>query len=196
MRRLALKAFTLGLAAVAMASGSGKSGAGQAGSAYDLTFDSIDGSAMPLSGFKGKVLLIVNTASFCGFTRQYQGLQALYEKFEKQGLVVIGVPANDFGAQEPKSEGEIKKFCEGAFGITFPLTSKSVVTGTSAHPFYLWARETLGDRNIPRWNFHKYLVGRDGRLVTAFATGVEPDDRSLVAAVEAELAKPAAAPTQ
>lgn len=196
MKKLALQAFSLALTLIAMASGPNKSGAGQAGSAYDFTFGSIDGATLPLAGFKGKVLLVVNTASFCGFTQQYKGLQALYAKYEPRGLVIIGVPSNDFGAQEPKAEGEIKQFCEGAFGVTFPLASKTVVKGDGAHPFYAWARETLGERNIPRWNFHKYLVGRDGGLITAFGTGVEPDDKLLIAAVETALAKEPAAASQ
>jgi glutathione peroxidase len=161
----------------------------QGESAMNFTFEAIDGSAMPLSTFAGKVLLVVNTASFCGYTKQYEGLQALYERYQAKGLVVIGVPSNDFGAQEPKAEAEIEGFCKGAFGVTFPLTSKQVVKGTGAHPFYAWARATLGEAGAPRWNFHKYLVAADGKLVAGFSTQTEPLDMRLVKAVEAELKK-------
>lgn len=161
------------------------------GTAWDHTFQSIDGKPMPLSDFLGKVLLVVNTASFCGFTPQYSALQKLYDTYESRGLVVIGVPSNDFGGQEPKSDAEVKKFCQGAFGITFPLTSKYEVTGANKHPFYKWASETLGAMNGPWWNFHKYLVGRDGKLVTFFGTRTEPQAASVISAIEAELAKPA-----
>jgi glutathione peroxidase len=164
----------------------------QTGSAFDFRFDAIDGKAMPLDQYRGKVLLVVNTASFCGFTRQYEGLQKLSETYEARGLVVIGVPSNDFGEQEPKAEGEIAEFCKGAFGVTFPLTTKQVVKGNAAHPFYRWAAATLGARAAPQWNFHKYLVGRDGRLIASFGTTVNPDAASLKTAIEAALdAKPA-----
>ena len=160
-------------------------------SAYDHSFVSIDGKPLPLSAFRGKVLLIVNTASFCGFTPQYTALQKLYETYEARGLVVIGVPSNDFGGQEPKSEAEVKTFCQGAFGITFPLTAKYHVMGSQKHPFYAWASDQLGAMNGPWWNFHKYLVGRDGRLVTYFGTRTEPQSPPVIAAIETELAKPA-----
>jgi glutathione peroxidase len=160
-----------------------------AGSAWDFAFATIDGKAMPLADYRGNVLLVVNVASFCGFTPQYKGLQALYEKYGAQGLTVIGVPSNDFGNQEPKAEGEIKEFCQGTYGITFPLAQKAVVSGDKPHPFYAWARDTLGWFNAPKWNFHKYLVGRDGRLVTSFYSTTAPDAPRLVSAVEAELKK-------
>jgi len=159
--------------------------------AFVFNFQSIDGAALPLSGHAGKVLLIVNTASFCGFTHQYGGLQKLWEAYEARGLVVIGVPSNDFGDQEPGTEGEIRAFCEGAYAITFPLTTKQRVRGGAAHPFYQWARATLGERAAPRWNFHKYLVARDGRLIGGYASTVAPQSDDLVGAIEAELARPA-----
>jgi glutathione peroxidase len=161
----------------------------QKGNVADISFTAIDGAAMPLAAYKGKVLLIVNVASFCGFTAQYAGLQALWERYEDKGLVVIGIPANDFGEQEPGSNSEIKTFCEGAFNVTFPLAEKVIVKGASAHPFYRWARETLGDSAAPRWNFHKYLIGRDGKLLSAFSTQVEPQAPQLVKAIEAALAR-------
>lgn len=161
-----------------------------AGSAFQFTFQAIDGAAMPLSAFTGRVLLVVNTASFCGFTKQYAGLQKLWENYQEQGLVVIGVPSNDFGEQEPGSENEIKAFCQGAFAVTFPLTAKQTVKGPAAHPFYEWARTSLGERAAPRWNFHKYLVGRDGKLIAGYGSTVAPDSESLVSAIEAALARP------
>jgi glutathione peroxidase len=164
--------------------------------AYDFDFVSIDGKPMPLKSFEGRVLLVVNTASFCGFTPQYKGLQALSDAYESRGLTVIGVPSNDFGAQEPKSEAEIKTFCEGAFGITFPLTEKAVVKGADAHPFYRWALSVLGADAAPSWNFHKYLVGRDGKLIVAFGTRTEPGSKEVVSAVEAALATPVSIPVR
>jgi len=182
-------AALMGLAAVTGGSGA-RAGNEGAKTAWDFTFTSIDGKPMPLSDFRGKVLLVVNTASFCGFTKQYEALQKLNAKYEAHGFNVIGVPSNDFGAQEPKSAGEIKEFCEGMFGVTFPLTEKYVVSGDEAHPFYKWARDELGWINAPKWNFHKYLIGRDGKLVTAYFSSTSPDADRLVKAVEAEIAKP------
>jgi glutathione peroxidase len=160
----------------------------QSGTAFSFNFEAIDGKPMPLDQFTGKVLLVVNTASFCGFTNQYTALQSLSETYGPRGLVVIGVPSNDFGEQEPKAEGEIADFCKGAFGVTFPLTTKQAVQGANAHPFYLWAREAMGERAAPRWNFHKYLVGRNGRLISAFGTTVKPDATEIKSAIEAALA--------
>jgi glutathione peroxidase len=162
------------------------------GSAYDFSFTSIDGKLMPLANWRGKVLLVVNTASFCGFTKQYAGLQALWTKYESKGLVVVGVPSNDFGGQEPKAEGEIKKFCEGAFGITFPLTDKQAVTGSSAHPFYKWAAASAGEGGAPGWNFHKYLIGKDGRLLRSFSSRMSPDSEDLTREIESALANKSA----
>jgi glutathione peroxidase len=159
------------------------------GSAYDFEFQSIDGSPMKFADWRGKVMLVVNTASFCGYTKQYAGLQELWSKYEAKGLVVVGVPSNDFGGQEPNAEGEIKKFCQGAFGVTFPLTSKQVVTGDSAHPFYKWAASTAGPDGVPGWNFHKYLIGRDGRMISAFSTRLAPMSADVTSAVEKALAE-------
>ena len=158
-----------------------------ASAAFAYEFEAIEGGKLPLRKWQGKVLLVVNTASFCGYTQQYAGLQTLWERYEKRGLVVIGVPSNDFGAQEPKSESEIASFCQGAFGITFPLTTKEAVAGPQAHPFYRWAREVLGPGNTPRWNFHKYLVGRDGKLITGYGAGTEPLSPTLIQAIETAL---------
>lgn len=176
-------------AAILGAVGAGLFGASAiGGDAYQHEFRAIDGTPMPLAAFRGKVMLVVNTASFCGFTPQYKGLQALHEKYESEGLVIIGVPSNDFGGQEPKAEAEVKTFCEGAYGVTFPLTSKYVVSGQGAHPFYVWAASSHG---APWWNFHKYLVGRDGRIAAAFGTATRPDNAAFIRSIETELAKSA-----
>jgi len=158
-------------------------------SAHDFTFDAIDGGSLPMSGYEGKAVLVVNTASFCGYTPQYEGLQSLWSEYRDQGLVVLGVPSNDFGAQEPGTANEIKDFCETNFDVDFPLTAKQVVKGGDAHPFYQWAAAEKGDENAPRWNFHKYLVGPDGDLVAAFPSRVEPMSGELVSSVKAALAK-------
>lgn len=157
------------------------------GSAYDYSFKSIDGAPMNLADWRGKVLLVVNTASFCGYTKQYSGLQDLWSKYEDKGLVVVGVPSNDFGGQEPKAEGEIKSFCQGAFGVTFPLTEKQVVTGEAAHPFYVWAAQAGG--GAPAWNFHKYLIGKDGKMLRAFTSRVAPTSPEITEAIEEALAQ-------
>ncbi|MFQ5953678.1 MAG: glutathione peroxidase [Kiloniellales bacterium] len=153
--------------------------------AYDFTFTSIDGEPLPLSRFRGQVVLVVNTASFCGFTPQYAALQSLWECYRDRGLVVLGVPSNDYGRQEPGSEAEIKQFCRVNFDVDFPLTGKTVVSGAGAHPFYRWAAEQLGVLARPRWNFHKYLLGPDGRLEDWFSTLTRPDSARVVRAIEA-----------
>jgi glutathione peroxidase len=161
-------------------------------SAYDFDFTSIDGTPIKLADWQGKVLLVVNTASFCGYTKQYAGLQKLWSTYESQVLVVVGVPSNDFGGQEPKAEGEIKNFCQGAFGVTFPLTSKQVVTGEAAHPFYKWAASASG--TAPGWNFHKYLIGRDGRLIASISTRAAPESPEVTGPIEKALAEAAKPP--
>ncbi|MFZ4541327.1 MAG: glutathione peroxidase [Rickettsiales bacterium] len=142
---------------------------------------------MPLKNFQGKVLLIVNTASQCGFTSQYEGLQKLYDQYKDKGLVVIGVPSNDFGEQEPGDDKEIAHFCKLNFGVTFPMASKKVVSGDAAHPFYRWAKAELGFGTAPKWNFHKYLVNRKGELVDYFNSTTSPQSTRLVEAVEKAL---------
>ncbi len=156
-------------------------------SAHDFSFTAIDGAPLPMADFQGKAVLVVNTASFCGFTGQYEALQALYDRFQDRGLVVLGVPSNDFGRQEPGSADEIKEFCEVNYQITFPLTEKQVVSGSDAHPFYRWAGDQVGTMGKPRWNFHKYLVGPDGELVDWFSTVTKPDSSKVVSAIEAVL---------
>jgi glutathione peroxidase len=162
-----------------------------AGSAYDFSFSTIDGDPLPLATYRGKALLIVNTASRCGFTPQYEGLQKLWDDYRDRGLVVLGVPSNDFGGQEPGSEAEIKEFCTVNFDIDFPMTAKTAVRGEDAHPFYQWAAREVGALGVPRWNFHKYLVGGDGRLADWFATTTAPETARLRDAVERELPRSA-----
>ncbi|MGH6894757.1 MAG: glutathione peroxidase [Dongiaceae bacterium] len=156
-------------------------------SAHDFTFSAIDGSSMPLSRFKGKAVLVVNTASECGYTPQYKDLEALWKRYRDRGLVVLGVPCNDFGAQEPGTEKEIKDFCEVNFGVDFPLTAKAHVTGADAHPFFKWAAGVVGEGASPRWNFHKYLVGPDGELAGWFPTKTSPTAADVTRAVEEAL---------
>ena len=158
-----------------------------AGSAHDYSFTAIDGTPMPLSSFKDKAVLVVNTASQCGLTPQYAGLETLWSEYRDKGLVVLGVPSNDFGAQEPGTEDEIRTFCETRFSVDFPMTTKTVVKGEAAHPFYQWARSQLGDEAEPKWNFHKLLVGPDGRLLGAFGSRTEPTDPAVTAAIEGAL---------
>jgi glutathione peroxidase len=160
-------------------------------SAHDFGFTSIEGQPLPLSDYRGKVVLVVNTASLCGFTYQYAGLQALWERYRDRDFVLLGVPSNDFGGQEPGSSSEIKRFCEVNFDIDFPLTEKVAVTGRDAHPFYQWAGATLGDAAEPRWNFHKYLIAADGSLAGWFPTRTEPGSPEVTEAIEAELARAA-----
>ena len=152
--------------------------------AHDFSFVSIDGDDLPLSQFAGKVVLVVNTASQCGFTPQYVGLQQLYEDYQDQGLVVLGVPSNDFGRQEKGTAKQIKEFCRVNFDISFPMTDKTIVKGAGAHPFYQWLGEELGMFAQPRWNFHKYLISRDGRAVNWFASTTRPQSPKLLAAVK------------
>ena len=162
-------------------------GTAQAQTAHDFTFTTIDGEPYPLERFEGQVVLVVNTASFCGFTNQYEGLQALWDDYRDRGFTVVGVPSNDFGAQEPGSPEEIKKFCEVNFGITFPLMEKTRVRGPDAHPFYAWIEQTQGIRAAPQWNFHKYLIGPDGQVLAWFPSRVTPTSADVRGAVEAAL---------
>jgi glutathione peroxidase len=156
--------------------------------AHDFTFPAIEGGELPLKAWAGKAVLVVNTASFCGFTPQYRELEALWRKYKPRGLVVLGVPSNDFGQQEPGKASEIKKFCE-TFDVSFPLADKLVVVGGEAHPFYRWVVAELGDAGAPRWNFHKYLVAPDGTLAGAWPSRVKPDAPEITREIDALLAK-------
>ena len=155
-----------------------------AATAYDFQFTSIGGAPLPLSDFRGKALLVVNVASQCGLTPQYAGLEALWKARRAQGLVVLGVPCNDFGAQEPGTEGEIKTFCETRFAVDFPMTAKEHVLGAAAHPLYKWVVEQLGEGAAPKWNFHKYLFARDGSLAGTFGSRMEPGSPEIAQAID------------
>lgn len=159
-------------------------------SAFDFTLIGNDGKPMPLSGFAGKVVLMVNTASECGYTGQYEGLEELYLAYKDQGLVIIGVPSNDFGGQEPGSAKEIAAFCKLNYGVSFPLADKSVVQGADAIPVYQWAGTKAGLLGRPKWNFHKYLFGRDGAFLDWFSTAMKPNGPKITAAVKQALAVP------
>lgn len=156
--------------------------------AHDFSFRTIDGAPLPLSAYAGKVLLLVNVASQCGLTPQYSGLQQLWTEKRAAGLVVLGVPCNDFGAQEPGSEGEIKLFCETRYAADFPMTAKEHVIGAEAHPLYRWVAGELGEDAAPKWNFHKYLFGKDGSIAGTFGSRTEPAAPELAAAIDAALA--------
>lgn len=153
-------------------------------SAHTFTFTTIDGQALALADFQGHPVLVVNTASECGYTPQYNGLQKLWERYREQGLVVLGVPSNDFGAQEPGREEMIREFCATRYGVDFPLTAKQIVIGPDSHPFYRWIVKQTGEAGAPRWNFHKYLIGPDGGLVDMWPSRVEPLSREISAAIE------------
>lgn len=156
-------------------------------SAHDYSFDAISGGPLPLTTFKDKVVLVVNVASKCGLTPQYDGLEKLYSDYKDKGLVVLGVPCNQFMGQEPGTEAEIQTFCSTTFGIDFPMTSKVDVKEADAHPFYKWAADQLGEPAVPVWNFHKILVGKDGKALEAFGPRTDPLDPGLLRAIEAAL---------
>jgi len=145
-----------------------------------------DEAPQDLCQYAGKVILVVNTASYCGFTKQYEGLEALYAKYGSKGLVVLGFPSNDFGQQEPGSSKEIADFCYNTYGVKFPMFSKTVVSGKNPNPLYADLIKATG--KAPAWNFHKYLIGRDGKVLTNFGSKVTPEDKQLVGAVEKALA--------
>jgi len=147
-----------------------------------------DEKPVDLCGYAGKVVLVVNTASYCGFTPQYQALEALHRRYAERGLVVLGFPSNDFGAQEPGSNAEIAAFCENTFSVRFPMFAKSAVRGTAANPLHAALARRTGQ--APQWNFHKYLIGRSGDVVISHPTRVDPTDRRFVVDVERLLARP------
>ena len=154
--------------------------------AYAFSFSGLDGKPIRLVEHAGKPILVVNTASQCGYTPQFAGLQELWQRYRERGLLIVGVPSNDYGSQEPGDAAEILHTAHGEYGVSFPLAAKVDVKGEAAHPFYKWAAlERPGDQ--PRWNFHKYLVGRDGHVVAAFSTQIEPTDARVIAAIEKEL---------
>ena len=141
---------------------------------FDFNINSINGDSIDLSKYKGKTILLVNVASNCGFTKQYDDLQKLYDEYKNKGLIIVGVPTNQFGGQEPGTEVEIKNFCETNFNITFPMTSKYDVKGSNAHPIYIWAKDTFGKSTVPKWNFHKILINKKGKIEDTFASFTSP----------------------
>jgi glutathione peroxidase len=156
--------------------------------AYAFTFEGLEGGDIRLADYAGKPILIVNTASHCGYTPQFTGLQQLYARYHDKGLAVVGVPSNDFGGQEPGTSVEIIKTAHQDYGVRFPLAAKVRVRGANPHPFYKWAASER-PLETPRWNFHKYLIGRDGRIAAVFPTAIEPMDARLINAVVTELGR-------
>jgi glutathione peroxidase len=158
--------------------------------AYRFEFTSIDGESLSLEAWRGRPVLVVNTASYCGYTPQYSDLEALWRRYRDRGLVVLGVPSNDFGRQEPGAEAEIKQFCMTNYSVDFPLAAKCRVIGGEAHPFYRWIAEELGEAGTPRWNFHKYLIGPDGQLVGTWPSQVGPTDLRITGEIDRLLSEP------
>lgn len=156
--------------------------------AHEFTLTGIDGKPMPLAQFRGRPVLVVNTASECGYTPQYEGLEELWQAYKDKGLVIVGVPSNDFGGQEPGTAAEIATFCKINYGVTFPLADKTVVKGQGAHPFYKWAEQQAGPEGAPKWNFHKYLIAADGTFAGWFSTQAKPTGPKITAAIKKALA--------
>jgi glutathione peroxidase len=154
--------------------------------AHGFTFDALEGPSLQLADYARHPILIVNTASLCGFTPQYAGLQQLWSKFHTRGLMIIGVPSNDFGSQEPGGVKDIEQTAQHQYGVTFPITAKTIVRGPDAHPFYKWAAAER-PADVPRWNFHKYLIGGDGLIADVFASEIEPMDGAVIAAITREI---------
>jgi glutathione peroxidase len=160
---------------------------------YDFTLNSIEGQATPLASFKGKLVLLVNVASRCGFTPQYAGLEALYEKYKDRGFVIVGIPANNFGAQEPGSNQEIKTFCTSKYHVTFPMMAKVSVKGSDITPLYAFLTDKASNPKTGGeigWNFTKFLVGPEGKVIARFDSEVEPDSKDLTSAIEKALSNP------
>ena len=154
--------------------------------ATEFSFKDVQGSAINLADYKEKVILVVNVASRCGFTNQYEGLQSLWKTYRDKGLLVVGIPSNNF-RQEPGTNQEIKVFCETNFGIDFPITEKLSVIGADAHPFFVWAKKNHGSSAIPKWNFHKIIIGKNGKVVETFTSITKPSSKKFIAAIEKEL---------
>ena len=147
---------------------------------YDFKIKSITGEIIDLSRFRGKTVLLVNVASNCGFTKQYSELQTLYEKYKENNFIVLGVPSNQFGGQEPGTNEEIKNFCETNFNITFPMTDKIKVKGDEAHPIYKWAKKNHGNSTVPKWNFHKILINKDGKIQDTYGSFIKPMSQKIL----------------
>ena len=152
--------------------------------AYDFSFKDLEGNSLSLSEYKNKVIIVVNVASQCGFTNQYEDMQKIWETYKEKNVVLIGVPSNNFGNQEPGDSKEIKNFCESKFGITFPMTEKINVKGEKAHPFYKWALKNYGKNAVPKWNFHKIIIGKDGKIANTFSSITKPSSKKFIKAIE------------
>ena len=152
--------------------------------AYNFKFRNLDGSALNLSEYKGKVVVVVNVASQCGFTSQYEDMQNVWEQYQSKGIVMLGVPSNDFGKQEPGSNEDIKNFCEAKFGISFPMTEKVSVKGVDAHPFYVWAEKNHGKSAVPKWNFHKIIINKEGKIEKTFSSMTNPSSKKFIEVIE------------
>ena len=186
-RRNVLSLLLAGLASPAMAQTQSLKGSAMSPvTAYAFSFAGLKGDSIRLADYAGKPIMVVNTASLCGYTPQYSGLEQLYTRYHVHGLQLLGVPSNDFGGQEPGGTAEISETANTEYGVTFPLTAKADVVGPSAHPFYKWAA-TERPHDVPKWNFHKYLVGRDGHIAAVFASAVEPMDARVINAIGREL---------
>ena len=151
---------------------------------FDFSIKSLEGKIINLSDYKNKAVLLVNVASNCGFTKQYTDLQKLWDTYKDKGLIVLGVPSNQFGSQEPGTNDEIKQFCEVNFNINFPMTEKVSVKGENAHPFYKWSKKNYGNSAVPKWNFHKIIIGKDGKIFDTFASITNPSSKRFIASLE------------
>ena len=151
---------------------------------FNLNIKNTDGEIINFSDYKDKTILLVNVASKCGFTKQYSGLQTLYENYKEKGLIVIGIPSNQFGGQEPGTNKEIKNFCETNFNISFPITEKVDVKGDNAHPIFIWAKNNYGNSTVPKWNFHKILINKNGKIQNTFNSFVDPLSKKIIKEIE------------
>ena len=151
---------------------------------FDLDIKSIDGDLIKLSKYRNKTILVVNVASYCGFTKQYSDLQELWDTYKDKGLVVIGVPSNQFGSQEPGNNKEIKNFCEVNFNINFPMTDKVNVKGENAHEIFLWAKKNYGKSAVPKWNFHKILINKEGKVHNTYSSLTKPTSKKIIREIE------------
>ena len=152
--------------------------------AYDFNFNALDGNQLSLSEYKNKIIVAINVASQCGFTNQYNDMQKIWEKYQKKEVIILGIPSNDFGYQEPGSNKEIKNFCESKFGITFPMTEKVSVKGENAHPFYEWAKKNYGNSAVPKWNFHKIIIDKSGKVSETFSSITNPSSKKFIKTIE------------
>ena len=151
---------------------------------FELSIKDISGNELSFNEYRNKTILLVNVASKCGFTKQYSGLQTLYEKYQDSGFVIIGIPSNQFGGQEPGSNEEIKNFCETNFNITFPITDKVDVKGVNSHEIFKWAKENYGSSTVPKWNFHKILINKNGKIQNTFNSFIDPLSKKIIKEIE------------